>query len=399
MGGKGLLSMYNLTKNKVSVNLIFKVLFFLLLTSLYLQKFNIDIGFSLKPFMIVLSIIVFIFMLFKIKIINKCFIYEYFFLTFFVFSVIRGYFSYYKIVYFRLFLGFIIVFLLYVFSSSIIYKLKIRIIFRLIIQSSMVFLFLSLSLYIFGNRFNHFGAELDRGMYRLTGTVVDPNIFVIFLSIILGVSFHYSIEGKKKYYIPLIISLISLLLTFSRGGILGIIFFLIIYYIRYQKLKVNMIFKVLSLIIILFILVGVFNTYTDMDLASIINNRISDLSGSGRLKTWTNAINLIKMKPIFGIGLYNFLPYNIRLFNDYHYAHNTYLEIITENGIIGALFFIGFLFFFIMNRPKNKYAYLIKLIIYSQLFMLFFLSGIINEFVYFSFALYKGLNMKKTFDN
>jgi len=111
-------------KSRIYRNIIMKRLLLLLIVSLYLQRFYIDLGFALKPFMLVLFLLGVFFFITKLKLNLKTFNYEVFFLLFWIFSIIRGYFSVYKIEYFRMFLGFIIVLILYIFSSNIVKFVK-----------------------------------------------------------------------------------------------------------------------------------------------------------------------------------------------------------------------------------------------------------------------------------
>jgi O-antigen ligase len=70
-----------------------------------------------------------------------------------------------------------------------------------------------------------------------------------------------------------------------------------------------------------------------------------------RWPIWRNTFSLIRAFPLFGCGLGNFGTAFVRfqtadLQNDYEYAHNDYLQLISELGIIG-FFIFGTLIFFI----------------------------------------------------
>ena len=383
---------FNLKTTKKVINTL---LFFLILLALYFQKFYIEIGFGLKPFMFILGSIILFYILFNFKVVNRIYLYEKFIILFFLYSIIRGCFSVDKINYIRLSLGFVIVFLLYFFVSNIVYNIDKKAIIRIIYYVSIIFILFSLILYFGGDKKNGLGGEMDRGMYRLTGTIIDPNIFALFGTLIYGISLHKVIENKKKkFLISLFLIMICFLFTFSRGGIIGLVFFTVIYFISFTKINLKIIIKLIIIFAILVLIIFLFAKSLNINLLEILNQRSSIKTGSGRLKIWSNGIKLFKQNPFFGIGLYNFQNYNIRIFNDSHYLHNTFLAVLVENGLMGSLMFFLFLISFIFKKGNQDIEKVIKLIIYGQLVMLFFLSGIINEFLYFTFAIYKGLKLK-----
>ena len=68
-------------------------------------------------------------------------------------------------------------------------------------------------------------------------------------------------------------------------------------------------------------------------------------SNSGRIATWKQAVDVIVEHPFWGVGLGNY-PLEIKPTANYRepiYAHNTYLDIATDSGIVNALIWIGIL--------------------------------------------------------
>src|SRR5699024_6808621 len=78
--------------------------------------------------------------------------------------------------------------------------------------------------------------------------------------------------------------------------------------------------------------------FTDFDGA------ISD-SGSTRDIAWGNAIKLIQLSPIAGIGIGGYSKITMFLFGSPTIAHNTYLQLAVEWGLILATISIGYLIF------------------------------------------------------
>lgn len=66
-----------------------------------------------------------------------------------------------------------------------------------------------------------------------------------------------------------------------------------------------------------------------------------DELSTGRMSFWILAIELFKKKPLFGIGWCNFYKHNVFR---YH-AHNTYLQVLCETGVLGFFFYLLFLIF------------------------------------------------------
>ena len=82
-----------------------------------------------------------------------------------------------------------------------------------------------------------------------------------------------------------------------------------------------------------------------------------------RINYWRTAISIIKDHPILGVGPGNFqevfLKYKVGLSTNTRYAHNIFLQMWAEAGILG---FAGIVFLitsiFKSYKPQNKYIFL-----------------------------------------
>jgi len=192
---------------------------------------------------------------------------------------------------------------------------------------------------------------------RATAFFPDPHMLSFFLGLIFPLALGLIFEARKKIMTHILMALLILganLLTFSRGGYLGLlagaIFLLIIFWKNFSyRQRIGIFFTVLA--------IGIF-----ILIPSPVNNRLRssfDLqegSNQGRIETWRKALEVIEKKPFFGVGLGNY-PLEIKAAADYRepiYAHNTYLDIASETGIPNALVWIGFLFFTGLGLYKNK---------------------------------------------
>lgn len=178
---------------------------------------------------------------------------------------------------------------------------------------------------------------------RVFSSFENPNLYAEYLIMIIPLTFarFLSVDQKKKIFYALIgiVQLIALLLTFSRGGWLGLVFAVGVFILF---LKRDLIIKLIPLgIISLFFLPNSIM----MRIKSI--GSLSDSSNFYRLQIWENSVNIIKDFFVTGVGL-GFESFRsisslyIKDFSPYH-AHNTYLELMIEIGALGLILFIWLL--------------------------------------------------------
>ncbi len=184
-------------------------------------------------------------------------------------------------------------------------------------------------------------------LMRAIGLFPDPHMLAFYLGIasplVLALAFK-----EKKYQIFLFavygFLLAVLLLTFSRGGYLGLAASaaaMVIFSWQRLKPKAKVFISSLFFVaIVLIILIG----------APIINRFFSSFglvegSNSGRIKIWEETLNQAKQTPLLGVGLGNY-PLSLNFNESYRSAitsHNLYLDILVETGIFGLLAWLWFL--------------------------------------------------------
>lgn len=181
---------------------------------------------------------------------------------------------------------------------------------------------------------------------RIAATMYNPNAYAAYLILIIFPVIMLSIY-EKKLKIKLIYTLISILIfvnlimTYSRNALLGFAVGAVLLGLLYSwKLIIAFGFVGTSLMFI----PSVFDRTKDIPNA---------LQNASRLKLWKTALMMIKEHPILGVGNGNFVTrYNeyVSKYKDLKYyeyqnypSHNSYLKVQSELGIIGIVSFLGIL--------------------------------------------------------
>lgn len=379
----------------------------LVLFSFYLQLPNIHIGFSLKLYMLISVVCAFYILLKK-----NSYIYlerfDFAFLLFVIWGGITAFWAHNIVSTIKLFIGALFVFSCYLVLKSFLINVytdnkKLELSFY---QASVAFVILSLFMYVLGyykvsgnyEAYEHvrvFGIYVERGMPRLIGPLLDPNIFTFY---ICPVFFYTLLKPQKKLFDYLFFTLlcVALILSMSRGGIIAISFAtMIILFIktlsallRLRLNKSDVFFISLAIITTSIILNLIFSS---TDFAMMLERRINDIgSGSGRFEIWENALKLWHENMLLGIGWFNFLDFNILMFDRANYAHNTFIETLVETGLIGFILYLAFHLLILLKiinlvRLNKRYEF----VFYSYLAILIqfnSLSLIVNE-VFFMFLI------------
>lgn len=167
----------------------------------------------------------------------------------------------------------------------------------------------------------------------------------LMVPIVLSLSF-VKWENKKYRFVALltlVLILWSLMTTFSRGAwfgtSLGIAFFLAIFLFHKQRSEFYFVFGLSVMMIVLagWLWLAVTRSW-DMEFATRYQ------TAQWRWNIWQDCIKMIKDRPFLGHGINTFM----RLFETYRrdvgtnptYAHNCYLQLAAETGIVGLLSFL-----------------------------------------------------------
>lgn len=178
---------------------------------------------------------------------------------------------------------------------------------------------------------------------RATAVFPDPHVAAYFFGMLgflaLGMARR---TGSTRYLLAAGIIFVADLLTFSRGGYLGLIagtgayfFMLAPGFWSDSKNRVR-----LALFMLVLVLVVLSSPVSGRFLSSF---QLSDASSTGRIALWQEGFIAITERPLLGVGLGNYLSSARPLLAPEapFYAHNLYLDIALEVGLIGLAAFLA----------------------------------------------------------
>lgn len=191
-----------------------------------------------------------------------------------------------------------------------------------------------------------------------------------------------SFKNKVFWSIAAMGYIVFIVLLSSRAGILaGMIILPLFIFFRINKNKNSILIflAVSSCIIAFFIILAMNNSRIMYSLEDASNNKIrSVLSEDIRVTIWRSAWVVIKANPIAGVGTGNAslelkkefisLGYSQGFYEDLN-AHNQFLEILLENGLIGLIIFLGLIGYLLyVSISENNYF----LLAFSLMIIIFF---------------------------
>ncbi len=231
---------------------------------------------------------------------------------------------------------------------------------------------------------------------RAYGTAPHPNVLAVFLLVSVFCVYALWLKNTKKSIINygLLVTSYGLLffglfLTFSRAVIVAFVGISVLFFIAaLLKLPKSLRSKIITLFILLvvFCLLFIIVFWPEFQ-ARFFNISSSDQAVSLRVYYNDIAVSAIRERPVFGLGIGNFVWY---LFNNYRFqefwlyqpVHNLYLLIASEIGILGLIIFLIFLWKVLFGRIKDFFLGKINIISLCFLFLVscFLLLGLIDHY-------------------
>ena len=223
--------------------------------------------------------------------------------------------------------------------------------------------------------------------WRFIGTTGNANIISTYMVLsIFASTLYLSIKNKGiifyyYQYINIVFAFYIVIIAGSKKGIAFSVLFILLYLIsKFTNPKEAV--KTIGQVLFIIIFISYFSSYfIDLNSFSDVLIKILDRfsqfanaeghSTETRLKLAIIAFDNLEMSPLFGTGIGSFLyKYNT-------YAHNNYLELLSEVGIFGFTIFY-FIYFILLKRIYilAKSTYKIALFSFVGLFLLLDLAEV-----------------------
>ena len=240
---------------------------------------------------------------------------------------------------------------------------------------------------------------INLGMVRATASFKDSNVLGIYLSAVAPLLFGpalYHCKKKKKIamFLASLIALAGILLTYSRPTLLAIymaLFFLSL--VRQDK-------KLIAFLVILVLIAPFILPRAVKDWAREVEyNPLRFMCNDDRIAVYRNSLNMIKDHPFIGLGVNTYMKnykkykepveYRNVVTKDYMYAHNNFIHMAAETGLIGFGFFL-WLLYKLFTECKNIYRKLnddymkIASLSLSACLIAFLVNGLTESSLYYS---------------
>lgn len=207
-----------------------------------------------------------------------------------------------------------------------------------------------------------------RTYFRAISFFPDPHMLAFYLEMILPLALTmFFADFKFQRLVPVFLISFALFLTFSRGGYLGLaasaaLMLVVAYPIIIRTDGVKPFLKdrlkpALFVFLSLFVAISVFY-FGPAGARFKASFSLSEGSNVQRIQTWRQAFAVIKSAPFAGVGLGSYgLAVNPEAgYRDPTYAHNAYLDVWAELGVIGLAAWLILLGGFFMSPFKRLIA-------------------------------------------
>ena len=235
--------------------------------------------------------------------------------------------------------------------------------------------------------------------------------------LVLGVGFtlfsKLNINIRYRALITFILSL-AVFQSSSRAGIITLIFVILFYTFKtYQKKKrFKIVFTSIVLILITFSISNprIKNIYKNIITEGFSFHNEDTNSLSMRLMTWHSSLIVISNNPVLGVGIgdaYNSLKEvyaskrYVKPYKEELNAHNQYLQIYIEVGVLGTILYLLTIFRLNKIRFKDYQISHFNLVFISIIIINSFFESILNHYsgiVFYSFfySFFVMINREKT---
>ncbi len=210
--------------------------------------------------------------------------------------------------------------------------------------------------YVTGNTSSHSGYTSSRAIS--IGIFGDPNDLALLFNVALPYLLFFWIKAKNKL-LPLLgvlAIIMAIVLTFSRGGFLGLCTVGIGFYLFYAK---NQKKYLLCLFVISMLFFALAPPEYSERLSTIISWEVDQETGETgtRIDAWRAVFfENLKQHPFFGRGAGCSIYIAADAMGDWHLIHNSFIQVFSELGLFGLSFYL-----FIFYLPYRQYRRALRL--------------------------------------
>jgi O-antigen ligase len=184
-------------------------------------------------------------------------------------------------------------------------------------------------------------------LLRASGVFPDPHMLSYYMGMAIPLAIYSAYKKRNIFWLVVVGTLLLAdLLSFSRGGYIGLVAGLGVFALPLgTRLFTGDFWKTSRRRIVAVGLVAIVAGSIFSPLGGRIQSIFSQQDGSNieRLRLWQEALGHISTRPFLGVGLGNY-PLLVKPGVSYRepiYAHNLYLDITLELGVLGLLCFLG----------------------------------------------------------
>lgn len=186
----------------------------------------------------------------------------------------------------------------------------------------------------------------EQAVYRYEGYVREPNYMAFYQIFFIPLLFFHILVKKHRlvlrfFFLALLLgSIIVLILTFSRGGFVSLVFMLLTLMIVERKNKA-VFYTGLAMIVAGAVIAPAVYWERITSLFDLSKSLSQDYAVMSRIATMKTAFILGIRNPFFGVGMENFLARASRYVAYGQVVHNSVLQVFSEIGLPGLLILIS----------------------------------------------------------
>jgi O-antigen ligase len=214
------------------------------------------------------------------------------------------------------------------------------------------------------------GRHYFEGRVRITGTETDPNFFgiqqVLAVPLILSLFYTYKNKAVKIFLLSIFfLVLYTIVFTYSRTAMLALGAVLFLSFLRPIFFKRRNFTPLIIMILIFLVLIPFVPTEYWQRAKSITN--LEDAAIRSRIGAWRLGLNMVRQNPFRGVGFgvfqYEYLKEAIiapdvsGIYQTAMFAHNSFIELAAEAGLIAFVFFSLIIFSAFKYLKKAQKAF------------------------------------------